>query len=850
MALRIDETGCYKDENCRRHSERQEKIDFNQRFKGTLPVVNNLAIQKGSVLLTRKFALVPDVSNMVDKKRTYSKMTDIFVKITSLKNLYIQKLIDHAQDGYLNDFTNSSKLSAKKLFDKLIFTRLDGLPFSKLGNKQFNLKERVKRCANFEAYGIVRNWLIRNENLKTILEYLISKFENDDAFVIKFLEGKRFSSQEIKEMRNALENNYFGKRQRLSTFYLNNHIYQLRYIFFRTFDFPATLLQKPTNSLQHGFSEIFLNLFNSVSFTKSVANGFVRKRKGKLINVYERELYGYLLNMYFRKIKFMTTRMAQKIIALKNRTQKLLSRKQNWITLKLLDQTEEKIKFFNRKLFSLITLFQFTTKKEFIKKRNAQIDKVKARYQEILATLTSDDLYLLINELINDEVDSVLYSDNMYTLKRIFKPNFPSIRISNINFNSFMEYAKTKIRYKIREQLKTFFMTNEIITQFIKGLMYIKKNLLQLLSMPKVRSFSLNLIENATFREEYDNLKFKLGFVKNKFITFKITDKKNRLWKFMEGFSLANPVITFKHRKLLLNLPFEKKKGNSKPFQENKFNNSSNLEMGVDLGLKHPAVLSIWDKARKREVARYFLSWKNLMDKKLVEHIGSKTAKNGKIILAKNLIWKDQARFNRYPYNIPSNIKLKLINLRSQIKLLQRKKNNYEQRLLDNGISNFRIKLKWNKIKYELSLCWNKVHDINCQIVHLVNHFIIKIAQFHGVKKIKMEDLRFAKHSKKLDSGKFMAFWQIHWFFSQVQDAIKLQCKLEGIKFQKVPARKTSQRCSRCGKLGNRKGKYFSCTECGLRLDSDLNASRNIVQYISSVNHKIIGQVHFNNPIW
>ena len=426
MALRIDETGCYKNEICRQRSIRRESTFFMQGLKDRVPSVHNLAIQKGSVLLTRKFALVPDVSNMVDKKRTYSKVTDMFVKITSLKNLYIQRLIEHAKSGYLDDFKGSSKINARRVYDALSLTKFDGLPFSKLGNKQFNLKERVKRCANFEAYIIVRNWLIRNENLKAILEYLISKFENDDAFVVKLLEGKRFSSQEIKEIRNTLENNCFGKRQMLSTFYLNNHIYQLRNIFFKTFDFPATLLQNPTNSLQHVFSKILSNLFNSVSFTKSVANGFVSKRKGRLVNVYERELYGYLLNMYFRKIKFMTTRMAQKIIALKNKTQKLLSHKQNRTIQKLLEHTQERIFLISQKLFSLIIPFQFTTKKEFITKRNIQIDNFKARFQEIIATLNLDDLYQLINELINGEVDSVHYSDNMYTLKRIFKPNFPS----------------------------------------------------------------------------------------------------------------------------------------------------------------------------------------------------------------------------------------------------------------------------------------------------------------------------------------------------------------------------------------------------------------------------------------
>ncbi|MBN1214465.1 MAG: transposase, partial [Candidatus Lokiarchaeota archaeon] len=82
----------------------------------------------------------------------------------------------------------------------------------------------------------------------------------------------------------------------------------------------------------------------------------------------------------------------------------------------------------------------------------------------------------------------------------------------------------------------------------------------------------------------------------------------------------------------------------------------------------------------------------------------------------------------------------------------------------------------------------------------------------------------------KQDAGLFIAFWQVHWFHSHVQQAIKLQSMHQGIRFRKVPARNTSKRCSCCGKLGNCSGKQFICPHCGLSLDADLNAARNIVK--------------------
>lgn len=838
---RIDESRCYKDDKrCKESSDPTENTFTNQYFKDNLPTANSLAIQKGSILMTRKFALIPTVQKSLDKKqRTYSMMTDMFVKITSLKNVYIKKLIEYAKLGHLSDFKGSSKVDARHLYDSLQFTKLDGLPFSKSGNRQFNLKERVKQCTNFEAYEIVRNWLVRNENLKQILDYLISKFENDDEFILTFLAGRRFNSNEIKEIRNILETNCFEQQQRLSNFYLNNHIYQIRNLFLSSLDFQVKFLENPKNTLHRSFSNILLNLHGTPSFMEEIMNSFTRTKKKKIINISKHELFSHLTSLYLRKIKFVTLKRVQRFISLRNKRKKLLEKKQNRSTHVLIKKIERSIDYTKSRLFSIIEPFQFATKNQFIRKRDTQLRDKTDKIQQKVKFLDVNNLYQLVKNAFTKEINTYFHGNNQYVMKSIYKPSFPSIQISNVSFDSLLEYIETKIQYKIRENLKTLFMTKTIKSIFRKGFEYIKKYFYNIVSIPEVKTFSLNLITTETFQESYENLGFKLGFIANKFISFRITDKQNRLKQFIEKFKPANPTITFKHRKLLLNLPFEAKKGSLKPFQDNEIS-SSNLEMGVDLNLvKHLAVISIWETVNKREAARYFLSWKNILDRKLVEDITWFTNNNGKLVFKNILRWENQARFNNTSHNKPLNIKLKLINLRTQIKTLQRKKNKYEQRLLGRGISDFRSRLKWNKIRRELSLCWNKVHNINTHIVGLVNHFTIQIAKFYNVSKIKVEDLRFAKHSKKSDSGKFMAFWQVHWFFSQVQDAILLQCQLNGITFQKIPARNTSKRCSKCGALGNREGKYFYCAECGLKLDSDLNASRNVVQYEVTVNQMV-----------
>jgi len=297
------------------------------------------------------------------------------------------------------------------------------------------------------------------------------------------------------------------------------------------------------------------------------------------------------------------------------------------------------------------------------------------------------------------------------------------------------------------------------------------------------------------------------------------------------GFEPLLPRITLKDRKLLLHLPFNQsgeKKEHSKP-SSSKDANGAKVGMGIDLGLKHLATISIWDDENKKEIARYFLSQKELLDMVFDETTGM-------------FQYQDRLQGDgNVQYH--SNIKSTLIRLRQQISDLQRRKNEYEHHCLERNITNYKKQLKWNVIRKQLSQCWARVYRINLQLVNHLTNCIMKVARFWNVSTIKVEDLRFSTHSRKQDVGLFIAFWQVHWFHSQARQAIKLQSTLHDIIFKKVPARNTSKRCSCCGTLGNRSGKQFNCPHCGLSLDADLNAARNIVNY-KKPNHASSGASH------
>ncbi|MBI4170985.1 MAG: IS200/IS605 family element transposase accessory protein TnpB [Candidatus Aenigmarchaeota archaeon] len=92
------------------------------------------------------------------------------------------------------------------------------------------------------------------------------------------------------------------------------------------------------------------------------------------------------------------------------------------------------------------------------------------------------------------------------------------------------------------------------------------------------------------------------------------------------------------------------------------------------------------------------------------------------------------------------------------------------------------------------------------------------------------------KFNKKLGS----------WSFRKLQTFVEYKAKEIGKQITFVNPAYTSQTCSVCATTQKsfRHGNFFSCSKCGLNLDADLNASRNIAM----LGNALLGRASVNSP--
>ncbi|MBY9006033.1 MAG: transposase [Candidatus Lokiarchaeota archaeon] len=714
--------------------------------------------------ITRIFSLIPTSPY---KKDIYKNFQAYFVKFRDLENLFIKTLIYALNKGHLSlqDFSGTSTSHIKrKIYNHLELNKIKAAQW-----KSIDLKERVHRCAIIHPYHAVRIWLIRNENLSIILSELIELFASDPSHIIWFLKGKQPPKPVLKCLFRILKKDPFGTTQFLTSFHLTNMIGQLRNIFLSNTQLEPLFMER--------FKKIKNDEILIDNFLRICLGSFSRKKKREQITLTPEQLYNYFLELYFRKIKWLSTR-------------------------------------YNKMKMSTLDFICYK------KQRDTAWDVLKKEFISQQSQFSLKDLNSLMVSVFQEVLTELETHSSNLLPKNVFNPFLQKKKVDYLTptYHQFLIFFQKQLKDKMKEMLSDLFLVDSIVAFFIAKFERIRIELPGLINVLKIKRLSIpiqNLRETQVYNSNLENLKVTLSFVSREFHTFIINDKKGRIKEFLEkGAYERPPIICSKQGKMFFYLPFYVKKKSC--LKQAPHENKNLIELGIDLGLKHFAVLSIMDKSDPscpKEIMRYFLGQKQLFDMKFNTITGK---------------FKPRQRGPNHIVNTPTNIKLKLINIRSEIKLIQQKLHTYQNRLSQKGISNSKRKFKYNRLKIYLERLWERISHINKEIVNLLNHTILKIANHHHVSVIKCENLKWTRHSKRKEVGQFLAFWQILWFFSQIQSAIQLRAHLNAIEFKTKNARNTSQKCSTSGHMGQRTGKAFFCPHCEMSLDSDLNAARNI----------------------
>ena len=146
---------------------------------------------------------------------------------------------------------------------------------------------------------------------------------------------------------------------------------------------------------------------------------------------------------------------------------------------------------------------------------------------------------------------------------------------------------------------------------------------------------------------------------------------------------------------------------------------------------------------------------------------------------------------------------------------------NHRQRLQKRGTRSARRRIKTTGQKESR---FRK--DIN----HVISKLIVKKAE--GTRHaLALEELTYI--NKRVTVRKENRNERMSWAFAQLRSYITYKAELFGVPLAIVPARYTSQTCSKCGhcEKANRKSQAeFLCMSCGHAENADFNASKNIAK--------------------
>lgn len=120
----------------------------------------------------------------------------------------------------------------------------------------------------------------------------------------------------------------------------------------------------------------------------------------------------------------------------------------------------------------------------------------------------------------------------------------------------------------------------------------------------------------------------------------------------------------------------------------------------------------------------------------------------------------------------------------------------------------------------------SKVGRYKSRIVSHINHEINKMIEEEDLREVIREDLNWVSKKKNVSKKQQNRFST--WTKGTLLERLSIKLAEKGIKETVVNPAYTSQVCCRCNHLGERNGKEFKCSNCGMKIDADFNASINI----------------------
>ncbi|MHA1703201.1 MAG: hypothetical protein ACTSWK_13135, partial [Promethearchaeota archaeon] len=508
-----------------------------------------------SQIISRKFGLKTDDITKVQK---------IFLKFRDFENLIITRLLSYADDpDFIDKFKRKTIIGYKNAYDYFNINHL--APQTYLG---LIFKERMKRAAMHYPYFAIRNFLIRKNNLTRIIDLLKILFQNYPSECVNFIKNGTIKRPHLISIKHELSNNLYGERQSFSIEYLSNHLSQLRKLMLKN--------MVSNFEIKNVLNKTLNDPSRMTHIISDTLNGFSVQRKRHEIKIKEDGLQTHLKKHFITSIK----------------------RKSTLLFKIYIDKDISKVK---SPLLQMINSIGTENLNDFKQERDV--------YLSSLENSADINLYPLCKDIINEIIESI--TSAKCSLHKLIAPKFKPIPIVSIDDAGFIEYIKIKLQYKIMSILPeiVFQGTSGIITSVLDTLDLIKGRLSDLLNVPRIKTLTINL----PFREQLwkniskdsDDLNKSFIFTPLKksastYFEFSLSKTPRKEEIFQDDRYIPPPILKLQHRKLILIQPFEQK-GIEVPELNN------DIEMGIDLGLKHFAVISIRNRKRGDEIARYFL---------------------------------------------------------------------------------------------------------------------------------------------------------------------------------------------------------------------------------------------------